>query len=152
MLDFLDVGLLLLPEPAVGIAPIALPAPGLLDHTSARDEFVGVGFGYHEIIRESNAGNASPSDGNRRHWRVGVKLLNSAWMRLEDDPAKGYGQICRGDSGAPILLVRGGKETLVGVVSHSDGQGCGPGIPTYALRVDNPAVLDWIRQTVGRSP
>jgi hypothetical protein len=30
-------------------------------------------------------------------------------------------------------------------VSHSDGQGCGPGIPTYALRVDNPAVLDWIQ-------
>ena len=149
-IDFLDVGLLFLPEPA-GVAPMALPAPGLLDHLTPRDRFVGVGYGFHEVIRESNLGMAGAADGNRRQWRVGVKLLNSAWMRLEDDPAKGYGQICRGDSGAPILLDRGGQETLVGVVSHSDGQGCGPGIPTYALRVDNPAVLDWIRQAISRA-
>jgi hypothetical protein len=122
----------------------------MLDSLNPRDVFIGVGYGYHEVVRESDAGNRSPADGSRRQWRTGVHVLNAAWIRLEDDPAKGYGQICGGDSGAAIFLRRGGKETLVGVVSHSDGLGCGPGIPTYAVRVDNPAVLDWIAGATAR--
>jgi hypothetical protein len=144
--DFLDVGLLLLSEPAAGVTPATLPEPGTLDRITPADRFLGVGYGYSEVIPENNAGPPSPSDGKRRRWRTGVKVLNEAWIRLEDDPAKGYGQLCRGDSGAPIFMERRGREVLVGVVSHSDGQGCGPGIPTYAVRVDNPAVLNWIRE------
>jgi hypothetical protein len=144
--DFLDVGLLVLPERAAGVAPAMLPEPRTLDHITPGDRFLGVGYGYSEIIPENNAGQPSPSDGMRRRWRTGVKILNEAWIRLEDDPAKGYGQLCRGDSGAPIFMERRGREVLVGVVSHSDGRGCGPGIPTYAVRVDNPAVLNWIHE------
>jgi hypothetical protein len=144
--DFVDIGLLVLPEPA-GVPAVALPAPRMLDRLSKTDRFLAVGYGYHEIIRANDPGGAAP-DGNRRQWRAGIRVLNAAWVQLEDDPAKGYGQICRGDSGAPILLERGGHETLVAVVSHSDGQGCGPGIPTYAARVDNPPVLTWIQEAV----
>jgi hypothetical protein len=148
--DFLDVGLLVLPEPAAGVTPATLPEPGALDRITPADRFLGVGYGYSEVIPENNAGPPSPSDGKRRRWRTGVKILNEAWIRLDDDPAKGYGQLCRGDSGAPIFMEHRGREVLVGVVSHSDGQGCGPGIPTYAVRVDNPAVLNWIREEAGK--
>ena len=115
---------------AAGVTPATLPEPGALDRITPADRFLGVGYGYAEIIPENNAGTPSPSDGKRRRWRTGVKILNEAWIRLEDDPAKGYGQLCRGDSGAPIFMERRGREVLVGVVSHSDGQGCGPGTPT----------------------
>ena len=143
--DFLDVGLLFLPEP-VTTAPIAgLPAPGLLDASTA--PLIGVGYGYDHVINARNAG--GPGDGRRRSWRAGVvSRINVAWIRMDDNPAKGFGQICRGDSGAPIVLQRGRSQTVVAVVSHSDGNDCGPGIPTYAVRIDNPAVLTWIRDTV----
>ena len=146
--DFFNVGLFVLPE-AASITPAVLPQAGMLDRIAGTDRFVGVGYGYSEILRAGDAGVSSPSDGKRRRWNVGIKVLNTAWIRLEDDPAKGYGQICRGDSGAPIFLERGGREFLVGVVSHSDGAGCGPGIPTYAVRVDNPEVLGWIGTVAG---
>jgi Trypsin len=146
--DFLDVGLMVLPQPVAGVTPAALPEPGVLDRIASTDRFLGVGYGYSEIVRESDAGTSSPPDGKRRRWWTGVKVLNEAWIRLEDDPAKGYGQLCRGDSGAPIFMQRRGREVLAGVVSHSDGQGCGPGIATYAVRVDNPAVLNWIRNEI----
>ena len=149
-LDFVDVGLLLLPE-AAGIAPAALPSAGMLDHLARADRFLGVGYGYHEAISPDEDRTGRASDGNRRQWRLGVTVLNAAWIRLEDDPKKGYGQICGGDSGAPIFLERGGREILVGVVSHSEWAGCEAGIPTYAARVDNPVVLDWVRAALHAS-
>ena len=85
--DFVDVGLLVLPEPA-GVAPVALPMPGVLDRLSSSDRFLAVGYGYHEIIRANDAGGGA-SDGNRRQWRVGIRVLNTAWVQLDDDRAKG---------------------------------------------------------------
>jgi len=141
--DFIDVGVLVLPE-ASGVKPAALPAAGVLDHPQGGDRFVGVGYGYHEVVHANAVGVSATPDGNRRQWRTGIRVLNAGWIQLDDDPKKGYGSICRGDSGAPIFLERGGREILVAVVSHSDGQDCGPGVPTYASRVDNPVVLNWI--------
>ena len=76
-------------------------APGMPDDSvSSSDRFVAVGYGYHERIPpDAAAVGEYPADGQRRQWRVGIRVLNAAWIRLDDDPAKHGSELL----GHPVL-------------------------------------------------
>ena len=66
-------------------------------------------------------------------------------IQLTANPGKGRGGTCGGDSGAPLLYEA--TNTIVAVNSFGLNEWC-RGVD-FMYRVDQPAVQDWIRATIG---
>jgi len=153
-----DIGIIILDKPVEGIAPATLPPPGLLDWLKATHQLktgpdatvfteVGYGFGLdwpppQPIFPVSDQGIVT-----RNAAQSSYMSLNSAWLYLGQNQARGYGGACQGDSGGPALWTdpSTGVEYLVGICSSGDAAWVG--FSNY-FRVDTPWALQFIQDAI----
>ena len=128
-----DIGIIILDKPVEGITPATLPPQGLLDWLKATHqleagpnaaEFTEVGYGFgldwpppQPIFPVSDQGICARNAAQSAYMR-----LNSAWLYLAQNQARGYGGACLGDSGSPALWTdpSTGVEYVVGICSSGD--------------------------------
>ena len=121
-----DIGALILESPVVGITPATLAHCGLLDQLADRNGLknavlTAVGYG----VQERGVGQGSPSfqDVNpvpRMYAFSSFNALNNGYLRLSQNPAKGDGGTCFGDSGGPDFLSVNGERILVAITITGD--------------------------------
>ena len=146
-----DVGALVLAEPAEGIEPANLPAPGFLNELkqegvlregSEEAKFTVVGYGatldwpppdtYYEDKRQS-----AESE---------FQALLKSWLLMSQNQATGDGGTCFGDSGGPAFWMQpDGTEILVGITSWGDAVCVATG---FDYRVDIPDTLGFIDDVI----
>lgn len=157
----LDVALVFLAEPAKGVAPMRLPAPGKLKQLAPGGKLRGVGFGLNQPYQSKIAPGQRPkfedlfplpNDGLRRTWNMRLRsLVNDVWLQTECGPGAGdkagLGQVGMGDSGGPCLFEVDGKEILGGLACHT-GNTPETEADEYFLRADDAEVQTWIRDTI----
>ena len=146
MANWNDVGVIVLEEPATGVAITEIAAVGTLDRIPRRDLrktlFRAVGYGTE--VRKATSGPQNPTPMSypivRRYVDMPGQKLTPQILQTngnEHDNA-GTGGTCFGDSGGPLLL--GGK--IVGVTSYGYTSNCRY-IDGYQ-RVDIAVAQDWL--------
>jgi hypothetical protein len=153
-----DIGIIILDKPVEGIALATLPPPGLLNWLKVTHqleagpnatEFTEVGYGFgmdwpppQPIPPVSDQGICA-----RNAAQSSYMSLNSAWLCLGQNQARGYGGACLGDSGGPALWTdpNTGVEYLVGICSSGDAAWVG--FSNY-FRVDTPWALQFIQDAI----
>ena len=109
-----------------GITPATLPAAGLLNDLAAAKALNGVPFtsvGYGLQNRVVGGGVPYFQDLNpipRMFSFSTFNALNATYLRLSQNPAKGDGGTCFGDSGGPQFLDVGGVRTIVSITITGD--------------------------------
>jgi secreted trypsin-like serine protease len=108
----LDLAVVVFKKPIRGITPAQLPTLGQLDDLPKDQQFTVVGYGVQEPVRGPGGPTFEALD--RREFSVAT--LNSAqpdYLQLSQNPARGSGGACYGDSGGPNFLGAGLTETGV---------------------------------------
>ncbi len=111
--DLHDLAVVVLDEPAAGVAPASLPAAGSLDRLGKSDTFTNAGYGFSDRI----TGGGTPRwvyDGLRR---VSTSPFGTTTKTLLKLP----GGVCFGDSGGPRFL---GSSTTIAAVTSGGDQAC----------------------------
>lgn len=149
MLNWLtgDVGIVALNEavpPGVVSSYVQLPTAGLAGTLPANSVISLVGYG--DQVRLVGGGPPATAGINVR-MKTTATLLSGKFfnaenlIRLSMTATHGKGGFCFGDSGGPGLV--GSTNTAVSVNSYVTNGNCrGVG---YAMRIDSPAILNWIR-------
>jgi len=102
-------------------------------------------------LRETPLEDANDLDGCKT--KLGLPLLQSQ-MCIESSENEFNSNACRGDSGGPVSLLHReskfdqGRWQLVGVISFGSGR-CGSRVPLVVTRVAHPAILGWVKETIG---
>jgi secreted trypsin-like serine protease len=149
--DPTDVGLLILAEPVLDIAPATLPSVGYLDDLKKqgllRERAVGARFtvvGYGGIL--SWPPPEITYEDQRLVAQSEYKALTKVWLHMSQNRLQNDGGTCFGDSGGPgFYTTPEGDEILVGITSWGDSQCVATG---FDYRVDIPQTLDFIQQTI----
>jgi len=142
--SFADVGLIFLRQPVANKPLARLPAPRLLSDRTGEEPLLGVGFGYHEVPDSTFADELV--DGLRRKWRLdAASLANDLWLKAGCDSLTNLPFISAHDSGAPLFF---GEDVVVGVWSMVNTAVEPCPYSSWAVRVDNPSVLAWIRERI----
>lgn len=110
----------------IGITPAALPTADLLDQLAAQNGlreavFTAVGYGLQNRV----VGGGTPvfQDRNpvpRMYAFSSFNALNTAYLRLSQNPSTGDGGTCFGDSGGPNFFNYGGTRLLVAITITGD--------------------------------
>lgn len=148
--DPADVGVIVFGESIVGITPAALAPVGTLDkmfhdHELKNQKFTAVGYG---LTAQFRRGPPQFYDNYDRRYAVSDFLaLTEGWLHLSENPARGDGGTCYGDSGGPTFIGAGANETpyLVATTSKGDFM-CRASDVRY--RVDTPTAQEFIGQYV----
>jgi secreted trypsin-like serine protease len=110
-----DIAVITLDKAVTDVAPVQLPAAGLLDRMKAdgtlnRALFTSVGYGVQEP--QPGPGGITNAFPMERWSSVGeFNALNPTFMRISQTQATGDGGTCSGDSGGPQFLGGGAGET-----------------------------------------
>jgi secreted trypsin-like serine protease len=107
-----DIAVVVLDKPINNIAPARLPTAGQLDSLSGSQRFTAVGYGGQEPVNQPGGPVIAYLD-TREYSTETLNAINPAWLRLSQNPAKGDGGACYGDSGGPNFLGAGASETNI---------------------------------------
>ena len=112
-----DIAVVVFDKAIPNIRPAALPAAGLLDRfkadgTLASSTFASVGYGSLAPINGPGGKSYTYTD-TRNQASGSFNSLNSAWLRLSQNPSTGNGGTCYGDSGGPNFLGGASSDLLV---------------------------------------
>jgi hypothetical protein len=152
--QIVDVAVVILKEPVVGITPAALAPVGFLDLLDdaglLRDANVGAPFtvvGYGNYGSPPNAMMAA--DGQRRVAVSEFMHLNERWVFLDQNAAHGNSGSANRDSGGPTFWIDPytGDELLVAIISNGDAAGVATGIN---FRLDTAEVINFIDDVIAR--
>jgi hypothetical protein len=121
-----DIGALILQNNVGGVTPATLPRCDLLDQLAAQNGlkdaiFTPVGYGVQNRV----VGGGVPffQDLNpvpRMFAFSSFNALNPAYIRLSQNPSKGDGGTCFGDSGGPNFLNVNGQQVLAAITITGD--------------------------------
>lgn len=146
-----DVGVLILEEPVLNIAPAILPEEGFLDalkneglmrQGSNGAKFTLVGYGGTLAWPPPDI----TYDRQRQYSISEYQVLLKYWLRMSQNQATGDGGTCAGDSGGPAFWTEpDGTEILVGISSWGDTNCIATG---FNYRVDTPDTLDFINRVI----
>lgn len=141
---FIDIGLVFLERPILDIPAAMLPQPSILYNPDAVRFCSGVGFGYDKIYDSTFV--PSKVDGFKRIWMPQkISLCNDLWLSVDCDTISNLPYIGAYDSGAPLLTQ---DNTVVGIWSWTDEAKKPCPYSSWAVRIDNPKVLAWIKDRI----
>ena len=141
-----DVGIIVLDVPAPVTEYGVLPTEGLVDTLPMKSDVDLVGYGFQRQIK---------GDHGPPYWDFSSALVRTyahaqlitskhkwgdEFIKTTQNPAKGKGGICFGDSGGPVLV--GGTDTIIGVISWATNNNA-KGV-AYSSRIDTADVLAFI--------
>ena len=133
-----DYGVVLLEDPVAGVAGLEFPTAGLLDELAAggglrpATVFENVGYG---IVPTFKGGPVQFETTSGRMFATSKFVgLTKTHMHLLTDSDAGYGGVCYGDSGSPVL--QHGSNTAVALVSAGGDRVCRA--MNHPLRLDTP--------------
>ena len=122
-----DLGVILVSERETrGITPATLPTLGLLDELAEAGElqsatFTAVGYGLQERVVGGGVPFFQDLNPIPRMFAFSTfNALNPTYLRLSQNPAKGEGGTCFGDSGGPNFLTVDGQLILVATTITGD--------------------------------
>jgi secreted trypsin-like serine protease len=129
-----DTAIILLDRPVTGITPAEVAPLGLLNDLKAAHEldsqsYLNVGYGTAEQIVVPKSGPTFPFDGIRKWTVSGYHALDSEFIHLDQNLARGLSGTGYGDSGGPTFLTVDGTQYVISVVSTGD-------VPCYATSVN----------------
>lgn len=114
-----DIAVIVLDHPVTGVPYAQLPSAGLLDQmkkagTLNGTRFTSVGYGVQEPV--TGPGGITNAFLAQRWVASGeFNALTNSWLKISQNPAKGDGGTCSGDSGGPQFLGDGANETTTQV-------------------------------------
>lgn len=121
-----DIGALILTNNVVGVTPATLPTCNLLDELGSQNGLKGAVFtpvGYGLQNRVVGGGVPFFQDANpvpRMYAFSSFNALNGGYIRLSQNPSKGDGGTCFGDSGGPNFLPVAGQQILAAITITGD--------------------------------
>jgi V8-like Glu-specific endopeptidase len=98
-----DIAVVILDKAVKGITAARLPQAGSLSSLSGSQKFTSVGYGAYEVTN-SPGGHQYLYNDVRMVATGTLNSINSAWLRISMNPARGDGGTCYGDSGGPNFL------------------------------------------------
>jgi secreted trypsin-like serine protease len=107
-----DIAVVVFDKPINGIAPARLPTAGQFNSLGGSQKFTAVGYGGQEPVNQPGGPIIAYLD-TREYSTETLNSINPAWLRLSQNPAKGDGGACYGDSGGPNFLGAGASETNI---------------------------------------
>jgi secreted trypsin-like serine protease len=110
--DTHDIAVVVFDKPIRGITPAQLPTLGQFDNLSGSQQFTVVGYGGQEPVNQPGGPVIGYLD-TREYSTATLNAVNPTWLRLSQNPAKGDGGACYGDSGGPNFLGAGATETNI---------------------------------------
>jgi Trypsin len=134
--DSHDIAVIVLDQPVVGITPAKLPTLGLLDQMKPLKNQIFTAVGYGDV-RDSKTGGPNgilDTVGDRRYATQSFLALRPNWLQLSQNPSKGNGGTCFGDSGGPNFL--GSSNVIVSITSWGDAA-CRATSTTYRLDTES---------------
>ena len=106
--------------------------------------FVGVGYGYYMTVDSTYKDDFM--DGLKRKWSFkNVTEINDLWISTDCDSLTKLPFASIHDSGAPIFL---GNNLVIGILSRTDKAPKPCAYSSCAVRIDNPKVLAWIKESI----
>jgi hypothetical protein len=140
---YADVGLVFLNAPLSSNAIARLPDSTSLEKIDKSETLIGSGFGYH--MSYDSTFTPGLVDGRKRMWRLqSFNLVNNLWLSAGCDTLTHQAFIGLYDSGGPLLA----GHVVLGIWSMADRAPKPCPYASLALRVDNPAILRWIREQI----
>jgi secreted trypsin-like serine protease len=138
-----DIAVIVLDDPAAGIAPARLPTLNQLGGMALKNQrFVAVGYG--TVREDKTKGPASLFfDGQRRFAEQGFNALGKTWLHLSMNPSTGSGGTCFGDSGGPHFI---GQSDVVASLTVTGDRFCRATDVTY--RVDTASARAFLDEFV----
>jgi hypothetical protein len=126
-----DLAIVELDPAPVGLTPAQVPTLNQIGAMAKKNglrgqQFTAVGYGAEERTHVPGSGQPQFGDGGTRMNAVSTfNAINSAWLRLSQNPATGNGGTCYGDSGGPNFLGAGTTKTnLVAAVTVTGDSVC----------------------------
>jgi len=141
---FIDIGLIFLQQPIYNKPLAILPHSYVLAERKPEDLFLGVGYGYFRTF--DTTFKAELMDGKRRQWSFkNIFEINDLWISIDCDSVTKFPFISIHDSGAPLFM----RDSLVvGIWSRMDKAPKPCAYSSCAVRIDNPKVLVWIKESI----
>jgi hypothetical protein len=141
---FIDLGLIFLEKPIYSQPLALLPLTTTLAERTPGELFVGVGYGYYKTVDSTYKDELM--DGQRRQWSFkNITEINDLWISTDCDSLTKLPFASIHDSGAPIFL---GNNLVIGILSREDKAPKPCAYSSCAVRIDNPKVLVWIKESI----
>jgi secreted trypsin-like serine protease len=146
--DSHDIGLVVLDEPVADRGFARLPASGVVGALDRRKksqegDLTIVGYGANAVYKTKPptydfqlVRNMAPS----RLLKLPDAKAGGADIEISSKQKKGYGALCFGDSGGPVLL--GSSDVVVGINSYVKNRKCAGS--AFAYRMDLPGALGFL--------
>ena len=141
-----DIAVVVFDRAVKGIAPAALPEAGSLTKLSGSQRFTSVGYGAQKVT--SGPGGKQFHYEDTRYMSTGtLNSITNSWLRISQNPSRGDGGTCYGDSGGPNFLGAGSTETnIVAATTITGDMFCRSTNTTY--RLDTAAARGFLGQFV----
>lgn len=128
-----DIAVVVFDKPVKGIQPAELPAAGSLSALPFGQQFTSVGYGAYEVTNQPGGHRYLYNDVRG----VATGTLNSispSWLRISQNPSRGNGGTCYGDSGGPNFL---GTTDIVAATTITGDAVCRSTNTVYRLDTDS---------------
>ena len=141
-----DIAVVVLDRPILKLAPAGLPVPEQFNRVDKDQKFTAVGYGGNEPVNQPGGPVIGYLD-IRQYSVSSLNAVDKAWLRLSQNPAKGDGGTCYGDSGGPNFLGAGQNETnIVASITITGDALCKATNVTY--RLDTEPAREFLGQFV----
>ena len=128
-----DIAVVVFDKPIKGIYPAQLPAADSLSALPFGQQFTSVGYGAYEVTNQPGGHRYLYNDVRG----VATGTLNSispSWLRISQNPSRGNGGTCYGDSGGPNFL---GTTNIVAATTITGDAVCRSTNTVYRLDTDS---------------
>jgi Trypsin len=141
-----DLAVVVFPAPVSGVTPARLPEAGSLTRLSHGQPFTSVGYGAQSVT--NGPGGKTLHYADVRYVAGGtLNAVTPAWLRISQNPARGNGGTCYGDSGGPNFLGAGADETnIVAAITITGDAFCRATNVDY--RLDTPSARAFLGKYV----